>query len=1326
MLRIRVLGELGLELDGTALEPPSSRRARSLLGLLALERRMHARTELAARFWPDVLDESARTSLRSALSAARRALGPEADHHLLATRESVGLADEVWTDAAEFDRLVDAGRWAEAIQLSRGGLLTGLDDDWVLEARDEWRERVATVLARLAADAEATGDLSVAVAHTRRMVALDPLAEEGQRELIRRLAASGDRAAALTAYARYSERLRTELRIAPSPATRAFVDELRGGDAGVAPTQAAERSDREPPAPPPALKAGTVTLLFTDLVGSTELLEELGDEEAERLRRIHFGLLRDVALSHAGHEVKNLGDGLMVAFASSVDAAACAVGIQQAVHRHNRREGHERLRVRVGLNVGEPIRDEDDYFGTPVVVAKRLCDRADGSQILASDLVRALVGTRGGFSFRPVAELDLKGIAQPVVGCELLWEPAEEHRLALPAELAREKGTLVGRDEELRALEDVWRQACAGEPRVIVVAGEPGIGKTRLVAELCRSVHREGATILLGHSYEETLVPYQPFVEALGHYVAGCPVDELRLQVGTRRAALAKLVPELTGTEEAASSRGDDPEGERYALFDAVASLLREAAHARSLVLVLDDLHWADAPSLLLLRHVVRSADRAPLLILGTYRDTEVQEGDPLASALAELRRARLLDSLRLDGLDAGDVATLIRARGAQVEGELARAVAERSEGNPFYVEEIVRHLDEGAELAMPESVKDLILRRLRGLAEQDRRTVAAAAVIGAEFQLDVLEGVTGTNGEELLDSIDRAVAERVLVELPEAVGRYAFAHTLIRETVYEQLSVTRRARLHLRVGEALEELHAGRLDDDAAMLAHHFAQGGDDARSFEHQLRAARTAARVYALEAAFTHYGAAFETGTRLSLSAETDERMRRLPLERGWVRQMAGDAEAAIADYGAALESAREVGDRGLEAEALDQLAFAEKALDIERAIAYHEEALVIAEEVGDAPAQVSILNRLSLEHSNQLDLARALEVGERALELARETGGDHERARAIDALKLAALELGDLDRLEGLTAELEEIERRNGDLWYLQWTLLESSFVPIGRARWDEAAGRLDEALAVSRRIGDLTSRPLIHDAIGWAARSRGRYGRALAEGRQAIELSERGGPFGWSAWTRATLGWTLLDLRAARDAVGILERGLADAGWRADRFRTAGHLAWARAIDGDLAGSDEAAAEAEEALSALSAPPGGAFLFGFGAAVALARAQLAAGRPERGEDLLLPLLAAAERSGWHEAEASASLVAGLCRGAREHADEARELLARAAELARLHELPGVEWEALAELGRLDEGGEAERLRAESGAIARRLAADVGDEGLAAGLLRAAEG
>ncbi len=1311
MLSVRVLGELAIELDDVPVDLPSGRGARSLLGLLALDRRLHSRSALAAQLWPDVLDESARTSLRSALAALRRSLEPDSERYLVATRERVGLTDAVRTDAVAFGQHTDDGRLQDAIDLYRGDLLSGLDDDWVLSARDEWRERAGGVLGRLADDADAAGDAAGAITHTRRIVALDPLAEDGQRALIGRLASAGDRPAALAAYTRYADRLRTELRIAPSAATRALADELRSDE----PETAAAATESGVVAP----ASGTVTLLFTDLVGSTELLVALGDDEAERLRRVHFGLLRDVALTHAGHEVKSLGDGLMVAFGSSVDAVGCAVGIQQAVERHNRRTGSDSLRVRVGLNVGEPIRDEDDYFGTPVVVAKRLCDRAEGGQILASELVRLLIGARGGFDFRSVGELDLKGLGQRVASCEVGWEPAGTEGIALPAELARDQSTLVGRAEELAALGAAWETARSGRLGVVGVAGEPGIGKTRLVSEFCRGAHADGATVLLGRSHEEAQAPYLPFVEALRQYIAACPIDELRLQMGPRRAILARLVPELGAAGEdarfaAANAPGGDA-GERHALFEAVASLLGEVARSHPAILVLDDLHWADEASLLLVRHIARAAADTPLLILGTYRATEVHDGDPLSAALAELRRARVLEPLELAGLGTDDVGTLIRGLGAELADGVADAVAQRTEGNPFFVEEIVRHLDAGGKLTVPASVNDLLRRRLARLSDPARRALSAAAVLGREFDLDVLERVAGDGGEDLLAAIDEALAEQLLVAGSDRIGRFAFVHALIRESVHDELSAARRPQLHRRAAEALEELYPSRLDEHADLLAHHYVQAGDDVRSLDHQLRAARVAGRVYAPETAIDHYGAVLETAARLALSVDADTRLRQALLERGWMRQCTGDHEAGVADYGRALDAARAAGDRELQAQALDSLGFAEKPFDAARAEAHQQEGLVIAAEVGDAALQVAILSRMSLARTTNLDLAGAVEAGERAREIAEHTGDERDRAKALDALKLAALHLGNLDQLEALTAELGVIQRRHGDLMYLEWTVLESAFVPLANARWEAADDRLQEAFAIHRQVRDAFCAPMLHDASCWLERSRGDLGKALADGRLAVQLTERAGPTWFGAWTRATLGWALLDLRAVADAVVMLEGALAQAATHSDHLLAAGQLAWARVLAGDDAGAAVAVSDAEVALANLTTPAGGAYLYGFGATAALARAHLAAGRPERGAEIVAPLHAGAAQSGWHEATAATALVLALCHRARDNEDAATQLLQTAIDVAAEHGLPGVEWEARAAAGQHEE----------SAAIVQRLAATVPDERLAAGFVQAAQ-
>lgn len=1332
MLRVKLLGELTLEVDGRHLELPASRRARSLLGVLALERRTHPRGQLAARFWPDVLDESARTSLRSALSALRRALGANADRYLLATRDGVALAgpDEVWTDVGEFDRLVAEGRLEDALELSRGDLLEDLDDDWVYERRDEHRARLVALLERMAAAAEAAGDLAAAVALTRRQVALDPLSEEAHRELIRRLAANGDRSAALTTYRRLADRFASELGIVPSPATRELIERIRGGETTPQPVTPPPSSSPPPKPPVPAAAAerttGTVTLLFTDQVGSTETLQRLGDEEGERLRRAHFGLLREAAAMHGGEEVKNLGDGLMVAFLSAVDAIACAITIQQAVHRA-RASGELAFAVRIGLNVGEPIRDEGDYFGTPVVIAKRLCDAGAPGQILASELVRALVGTRGGFAYRALGTVPLKGVADPVPACEVIWEPSTEVRVPLPPLLTGEdRGTFVGRSDAGAALEAAWAAVRERGLRVVVLAGEPGIGKTRLVREFARTAHERGATVLAGSCHEETLVPYQPFVEALRHYVACCPPAELAVQVTPRRAQLAAIVPELEDPRAPYGPTGLGAEQERFRLFETVSSLLADAAHLRPLVLFLDDLHWADQPSLLLLRHLARSAKGAPLMVLGAYRPVEVGDEHPLAEALAELRRSRAVERFSLSGLGEAEVAELIAGRtGQQAPRGFVRRVADRSEGNPFFIEELLH--DVGAESdwdvaagGVPESIRDLLLRRLRGLGDDCRQALSVAAVAGRDFELDVLERVLEHPRDRLIDLIEEAIDADVLVEPSQSVGRLSFSHALFRETIYEQLSATRKAAIHGRIAAAIEEAPTDRPDERAGTLAYHYRAAGELRKAFDYHRRAAAAAERVHAQETALENLEGAIVAGEMLGMTATAEETIRDLYRARAWTLQMLGEPDRALADLEHALAGARAAGDRATEMHVHNALGVHWHVLDPQTSRRCHEEALRIAEELGDESGQVSALSRLSLVLANELEFAEAVELGERALEIAQRGGDEIAVSHAMDALKFAALQLGDLERLEELCAALERAQRKRGEEWYLQFTLCESCYVPLERCDWQEAEQRIAEALAISERIGDRRAGVLIRDTLSWIARCRGDYAGSLAFGREAVAGADTPGA-DWLGWAAAGLATPLLDLRAAELAVPVLERGLAAAERNRARgqiFRCLGALSSAMRMAGAEPQARALAERAQQIAEQVTTPPGRVDFWGEQAYFAIAETHLAAGEVERAEEAMRGRLQAWVRSGAQRSIAMTTRFLSRCAEARGDWTSAARMLARSAEAAGEEGLLCERWQIEAGLARAaaaaDRLEEAENRSRGARELIDTMAASVGDK------------
>ena len=301
-----------------------------------------------------------------------------------------------------------------------------------------------------------------------------------------------------------------------------------------------------------------VTILFTDLVQSTDTLARLGEEKAEELRRTYFGLLRDAVGSHRGTEVKNLGDGLMVVFPSASDAVACAVAMQQALERHNR-TGGEALHMRVGVAVGEATCEEADYFGTPVVEASRLCATADAAQILVTDMVRVLAGSRGGHQFEPLGPVQLKGLPDPVPVQHIRWERARSE-VPLPPRLApKTRGVFVGRQPEGDTLERAWKAAQQGERQVVFLAGEPGIGKTRLATEIALRAHREGGVVLLGTCDEDLGLPYQPFVEALRHLVTAGPADELRDALAERGRRAHPPDPGVTPARCPASRRPSPP-----------------------------------------------------------------------------------------------------------------------------------------------------------------------------------------------------------------------------------------------------------------------------------------------------------------------------------------------------------------------------------------------------------------------------------------------------------------------------------------------------------------------------------------------------------------------------------------------------------------------------------------------------------------------------------------------------------------------------------------------------------------------------------------------
>ena len=870
MLRVRLAGSLALESDGREIALPPSRRARALLGYLAAHPGPHARGELAARFWPDVLDESARTSLRAALSELRRALGPEADR-LVATRETVAL-DGAWVDLRESTALLDAGRVDDAAAVCDAELLRGMDDEWVFELRREHQDRLR---------------------------------------------------------------------------------------------------------------------------------------------------------------------------AAGADRAAAAIG-------------------------SPPILDRDDLF--------------------------------------------------------------------------------VGRAGELARLHEAWRHVRDRRARrLLLLAGEPGVGKTRLALRFASEA--TGATVLLGRCSEDPLAAFEPFTDVLRH-------------VGPAAARALAGSGELDRLLGGARRGPNDDAGARHRLFAAVDDVLTGIAERRPLVLILDDLHWSDRPTLLLLSFVLRGGRPAPLLVLGTYRDTEVGRRTPLAAALADLRRDGGAERIGLRGLAPGEVGELATARlGAETAARVTGTVHARTGGNAFFVEEVLRGLADD-DASVPESVRHAVGARLARLSPEADELLAVAAVLGLAVDAELLADVAGRPVAEVEPLLDELFEARLL--LARQGRALEFPHALVREAVDRDLNPLRRARLHRAAAAALiargEEHHL-------AEIAHHLSEAADE-RAPDYLRRAGEEAMTMLAYEEAAAQFERALE--------ATPDSGP--LLLARGDALLRAGEPAAARGCFELAASLARRAGDPLLLGRAaLGHAGLGITIIDLDaRAISLLEEALAA---LGDREPVLrsELLARLAVELYYAPSRDRSEALSSEAVAVARGAGDRRAVAAALNARHVA---LWRPDRLaERLAAADEmlavadaphvELQARNwrvvdlfealemnewraevarhGELaarlrmpTYTWYTPLWAAVDAVHAGRWDEAASLGERAREEGRRAGDRNA-DLFADMVRFdAVIMRGNW-EALDLELLLEKIANSPAAMAWRAsyaWMLAATGQT----EAAREQYGIVAAG----------------------------------------------------------------------------------------------------------------------------------------------------------------------------------------
>jgi class 3 adenylate cyclase/tetratricopeptide (TPR) repeat protein len=905
--------------------------------------------------------------------------------------------------------------------------------------------------------------------------------------------------------------------------------------------------------------ATLLTIMMTDVVGSTALRRARGDRDADDILALQTAIVRDDVLAFGGRVRKSLGEGFLVSFPSAVAAVRAATAIQQALDEHNTADPQRAVEIRIGLHTGQVTERDGDLYGQAVHAAARVMAEAVGGQILTSDEVRKHAELQVDWSFLDSGVFWLRGFSERWRLYEVSWNHTSTaaRTIAAPAGLA----PLVEREAELAILRQLIDEALAGHGRLALVAGEPGVGKSRLAAAIGDEAQARGMRVLIGHCVEMSgAAPYLPYVEIIEQAISS-PRSPLAL-----REALGDVAPEIARIAPALRRVFPDipppiempAELARRYVWNSLSEFLGRAAQGQPLLLVLEDLHWADESTLLLTEYLAPLLPEMPVLVLGTYRDIELDLQRPLARVIGELERRRLVEQVSLRRLSLDGLRAMLQAlAGQRAPEKLARMIDRETEGNPFFVEEVYLHLVESGvlldehgrvrpdvrldEASVPESIRLVLGQRLDRLAVPTREVLVAAAVAGRIFTSDLVGEVTGAGPDALAEAFDEAERAQ-LVKPGRNPDQLMFSHELIRQTLLSGVSAVKRERLHLQAANAISRRYSDHLDAHAGDLAYHLSHAGryGDRASLVHYLTIAGDRAfDAAAFDDAVGHFDHA------LSLLSADDQLGHAQLLERlAMARRSVGRWDDALRTMNGALDryealgqteaigrlcwamvyqlvwSARfvegvQVGQRALAA--LGDTLSADKARllsamawaisfsgDYAAATATFDQARALAEQVGNERALADVLHVQTIHHLGYGELAEGVRVGLRAAEI-------FERENALwDLCSVQAFviyedgTLGSREQATRLADKTLGIAERLGHLG--------AAFMVLShQIRVAAMIGDLPQVEALGPQIVDITERGGLpwryigYVYLGLAAHWRGNAERAEAQLRNAVEL-----------------------------------------------------------------------------------------------------------------------------------------------------------------------------------------------------------------------------
>jgi DNA-binding SARP family transcriptional activator len=763
---------------------------------------------------------------------------------------------------------------------------------------------------------------------------------------------------------------------------------------------------------------------------------------------------------------------------------------------------------------------------------------------------------------------------------------------------------LVGRADELGRLRRLWSAAVAGQPSIALIVGESGIGKTALNSALADLVARTGGTVVTARCYDtERSLLLQPFVDVLRTALTALPQPVIAEVAGEHASALLTVLPDLGPVLGDPPRVSAPPELLRRRTFDAVAGTLSRLGRRAPLLVNLDDLQDAGRSTVEVLHYLARRAGRTALLVSATVQP------DRGASALATLRD--LAHVVRLGPLQYSDVAALATRLG---HPELSDALMRRTAGHPLFVVESLRAMSTGS-ADLPDSLREAVLARVRRLPEPAETVLRAAAVFDSGVALADLTPTAGLPQGVVEKACERALDAGLLT----VAGRdYEFAHDLAREVLYLSTPEPTRVALHRRA--------ADQLSDRPEALARHAQAAGEPVRAARAWLIAGDTAMRGYLVSDAERMADDAFAAATE----AGQHELAARALVLRGRARDAAGDNDEAIADLLAAIDIAREIGDKRLELTAISRLAPpASLGMPADDAERHTLRGLALCRELGDHVSEAYTLGRLAVLNVNRLRFAEAVELAETSLAASRQTGDEKALAASLDSLKTGWAYLGEVDRLAPVIDELDGLLRRRGDLFFLQWTAFEAAFAPLAAGDFDAALAQIEHAHDINRRSGFVSYEPWFTAHLGWVNRLAGDLPAARRVGRTAWERSiELAHPW-WRATAAGCYATTLLQDDDPDEAVKILERVRPEV----ERIGIESYLLRCLAPLAEATGDEDIIGQADAALATLTAPDASAWVLGADVYLCLARAWYRAGHPQRAQQVLAPLWAAARRIPW---------------------------------------------------------------------------------------------